>query len=83
MRTKSTKMFATVLVAMSLVSASAVGKITSAEASTSYCGHGTDGFLYYHTFQYHFSGAGPYMHMIQGWSRDNGVDHYDGNYCTN
>jgi hypothetical protein len=56
-----------------------------ASASTSYCGHGTDGIMYYHTFQNHFYGAGPYMHYIAGWSpfADGYIDHYDGIYCTN
>ena len=55
-----------------------------ANASTSYCGHGTDGVIYYHSFQYHFYGAGPYMHYVAGWSpfSDGYIDHYDGVYCT-
>jgi hypothetical protein len=55
----------------------------SASASTSYCGHGTDGYVMFHSFAGHVTSS-PffYTHNIHGWSQWDYNGHWDTTSCS-
>jgi hypothetical protein len=81
-----TKTVASMLALVGLVGILTVAVAPQAQAYTTYCGHDTDGLWEVHAYNFHFSGAGRYMHNVTGVSRNwLGVAENpdtDGVYCT-